>query len=304
MTPKVSFIVPCRDKAKHVASCVRSVLAQTYSPMEIVLSDQGSTDGTLEIIKRLAADYDGPNTVRVIECPDVGYRGMAGLNVHLNWIHTQIDGDLVINCAADDLNAPARVERTVQAWKEFHPSFIGTCVEYHDPEAQKLVGYTAQISTSDGDGWVDPVENITKLVGSSASSCWARDLWDKYAPLIGIESQDVLLPFFATLERGLYYISEPLHAYLQHADVNNTGLTGVLRAAKTPEEDLAAREIINFHVTSNWFAILRRCQEMKISLTPELEHTLCETALTNANMWAMSRDFAVMNRVTPITMRV
>jgi len=312
--PKVSFIVPCRNKAHFIEKTAKSVLAQTYSPMEIILSDQGSTDDTLAILKILADEYKGPNTVRVLECPDTELRGMAGLNAHLNWLHTQMTGDLVIMCSADDLNHPDRAKYTVEAWQKYNPSYIGTCVQYLTGKGENK-GFTAPARD---EGWVDPVENIVNLVGSSASSCWARDLFEKYGPMRGIESQDMLLPFFGTLERGLFYINVPLHIYIEHADENNTGLGGVCRAAtlkrenatndeelmKALEEEGAATDCNNWHFTSNYFAMYRRVQEMNINILPELGQAVLQKALDGAAGWCLARDNITLARVQPKLMRI
>ena len=305
MTKKVSFIVPCRDKAPFVADTVHTVLRQTYSPMEIVLSDQGSVDDTLDIIKSMAYKYDGPNTVRVLECPKTENRGMVGLNDHLNWIHTQIDSDIVIMCSADDLNHPERVAWTVKAFEEHNPSYVGTCVQYLQPDFKDNPDSEVQITAyGNEDRFVDPIDNVEKLVGSSASSAWARDLWDKYAPLYGIESQDVLLPFFATIERGLYYVAKPLHAYIRRADKNNTGLEGVLRAAETPDEKAGYTELVNFHCTSNWFAIMRRLAFSQTPIDNRLQEAIFNKAIEYTNIWCISRDNMIINRVQPKAMRV
>lgn len=313
---KVSFIVPCRNKAHFVEKTVKSVLAQTYSPMEIILSDQGSDDDTLSILKKLASEYKGPNTVRVLECPDTEYRGMAGLNKHLNWIHTQLQEgcELVIMCSADDLNHPDRAKFTVEAYEKHKPSYIGTCVQYLTARGESK-GFTAP---QRDEGWVDPVENIFNLVGSSASSCWAKDLFDKYGPMQGVESQDMLLPFFGTLERGLYYVNVPLHIYIEHADVNNTGLNGVCRAAtlakeaeedpikraKLADEETAFAEVNNWHFTSNYFAMYRKIVQMDINLIPELANAVLQKALDGAAGWCAARDLITMQRMQPKLMRI
>lgn len=312
--PKVSFIVPCRNKAHFVEKTARSVLNQTYSPMEIVFSDQGSEDDTLDILKKLADEYTGPNTVRVLECPDTEYRGMAGLNRHLNWIHTQITGDLVIMCSADDLNHPDRAKFTVEAFTKYNPSYIGTCVQYLTGRGESK-GFTAPARD---EGWVDPVENIINLVGSSASSCWSRDLFEKYGPLYGVESQDILLPFFGTLERGLFYINVPLHIYIEHADANNTGLNGVCRAAVEAREkeddpvkkaelerlEVAAAECNNWHFTSNYYAMVRKVQQMGVNVKQEVMQAVYQKALDGAGGWAAARDLLTLNRTQPQLMRI
>lgn len=319
MTKKVSFIVPCRDKEKFIADTVHTVLRQTYSPMEIVLSDQGSVDDSLAIMKKLAAEYDGPNKVRVLECPDTETKGMAGLNNHLNWLDTQIEGDIVIMCSADDLNHPERVEHTVRAFEDHDPSYVGTMVQYLNPDFKENKNSEVQVTSyGDVDRWVDPVDNVEKLVGSSASSAWSRDLFTKYGPMKGIESQDVLLPFFATIERGLYYVAKPLHAYIKWANENNTGLEGVMRAmqnkealAKTEEEKRIARgevaasiELVNFHCTSNWFAIMRRLAFDKTPIETKLQEAIFNKAIEYTNIWCLSRDSLILNKFQPQAMRV
>lgn len=327
---KVSFIVPCRNKAFFVAKTVESVLAQTYSPMEIVLSDQGSVDGSFEIMKELADKYTGSNTVRVLRCPETEFKGMAGLNAHLNWLHEQITGDIVIMCSADDLNHPDRAKYTVEAFKKHNPSYVGTCVQYMESDCVFKGAITAFGHELNGeDSFVDPVRNINELIGSSASSAWSRDLFNKYGPLNGVESQDILLPFFATLERGIFYVNKQLHAYIKHADDNNTGLEGVVRAAEKEYEELnagleksndkedlakkaiaakekhhAAIETNNYHYTSNFYAIIRRVQEMNIPITSELRDALVKKVIEAGNIWCCARDNLTMLRIEPKGMKI
>lgn len=305
MAKKVSFIVPCRDKEKFVGDTVHTVLRQTYSPMEIVLSDQGSVDDSFAIMKKLALDYDGPNKIRLLQCPDTEMKGMAGLNNHLNWLDTQIEGDIVIMCSADDLNHPERVEHTVRAFEDHNPSYVGTMVQYLNSDFKENKDSEVQITAyGNEDRFVDPIDNIEKLVGSSASSAWSRDLFTKYGPMKGIESQDVLLPFFATIERGLYYVAKPLHAYIKWADVNNTGLEGCLRAAETDAEKSAYTELVNFHCTSNWLAIMRRLAMGQIPIANNLQEAIFNKAIEYTNLWCLSRDNLIMNKFEPKTMRV
>ncbi len=61
--PLVTFYVITYNQARFVREAVESALAQTYSPIEILLSDDCSTDGTFEIIQETVKGYSGPHTV-------------------------------------------------------------------------------------------------------------------------------------------------------------------------------------------------------------------------------------------------
>lgn len=62
--PLVSIIIPCYNAEKYVAEAIQSALDQTYSNKEVIVIDDGSTDGSLEIIKSFGDEIHwetGPN---------------------------------------------------------------------------------------------------------------------------------------------------------------------------------------------------------------------------------------------------
>jgi glycosyltransferase involved in cell wall biosynthesis len=55
--PKISIVIPSYNKARFVEETLSSIINQRYPDLEVIIQDGGSTDGTLEIIKRFAKRY-------------------------------------------------------------------------------------------------------------------------------------------------------------------------------------------------------------------------------------------------------
>jgi glycosyltransferase involved in cell wall biosynthesis len=55
MPPKVSVLIPVFNRAELIARCIESALAQTHANLEIIVSDNASTDDTWPMVQRLAA---------------------------------------------------------------------------------------------------------------------------------------------------------------------------------------------------------------------------------------------------------
>lgn len=92
---RISIITVVRNDRTHIAATMRSVLEQTYTEIEYIVLDGASLDGTLEVIKEVAAEYHDRKVVVVSE-PDKGvYDAMnKGIKMsHGSWINFMNSGD-------------------------------------------------------------------------------------------------------------------------------------------------------------------------------------------------------------------
>lgn len=67
---KVSILVPCCNVEKYLHQCLDSIVGQTLKDMEIIVINDGSTDGTLDIINEYAAR---DKRIRVLDKENEGY---------------------------------------------------------------------------------------------------------------------------------------------------------------------------------------------------------------------------------------
>jgi len=113
-TPPVRVLVAARDEERDVGDCLRSVLAQDYPDLGVVLADDGSTDATREIAEDLAR---GDPRLRVIEAGDLP-EGWAGKPhaLHRAWREARPGKDgLLLFTDADVHFGPGVVREAVGA---------------------------------------------------------------------------------------------------------------------------------------------------------------------------------------------
>lgn len=103
--PRVSVVLPVFNAATTVARAVESVRAQTWSDWELVVVDDGSTDGTREILRGLAGME---KRIRLIE------RDHAGVVMTANAAAEAARGDLIARMDADDVAWPERLAAQVE----------------------------------------------------------------------------------------------------------------------------------------------------------------------------------------------
>jgi glycosyltransferase involved in cell wall biosynthesis len=116
--PRITVVTPTLNQAAYLEQTLRSVLDQGYPNLEYIVVDGGSTDGTLDILKRYShrlawwvseKDQGQANAIN---------KGMA-----------RATGELRAYLNSDDLYLPGALDRIARAWRE-HPDadlFHGVC---------------------------------------------------------------------------------------------------------------------------------------------------------------------------------
>jgi glycosyltransferase involved in cell wall biosynthesis len=116
--PFVSVAMPCLDEAAYIEGCLRSVLAQDYPAdrLEVLVADGGSTDGTLDVLARVAA-----RDPRVHVVPNPRRIQAAGMNEAIRAARGAVIVRMDVHCEY----APDYVRRCVEALQETGAANVG-----------------------------------------------------------------------------------------------------------------------------------------------------------------------------------
>lgn len=107
----VSIIVPVYQVREYLDVCVQSVLAQTYTDLEIILVDDGSTDGSEKICDRYA---ETDERVRVVHQKNKGLSGARNEGLKL------AKGEYIAFVDADDKVSPFFIELLYELAEKYH----------------------------------------------------------------------------------------------------------------------------------------------------------------------------------------
>jgi len=111
--PSVSVVIPCHNYGRYLSDCVRSVLDQQHVRVDVLLIDDASSDGSAEIVSRMAAEDSRISSI----CRHTNQGHIATYNEGL----AQATGDYTVLLSADDLLTPGCLARATSLM-DTHPS--------------------------------------------------------------------------------------------------------------------------------------------------------------------------------------
>jgi glycosyltransferase involved in cell wall biosynthesis len=123
--PLVSIVVVSYNYARYLQDAIESALTQTYSPIEVIAVDDGSTDGSRDILELFS------DRVTVVLKNHGGET--SAVNTGFAWSR----GDIVIFLDSDDMLDPVAVEQVVAAWLP-SASKVQFCLSAIDAEGKSL----------------------------------------------------------------------------------------------------------------------------------------------------------------------
>lgn len=209
--PVATLVLYAFNEERYIRSAIEGAFAQTYSPLEIVLSDDGSTDETFGIMCEMATSYTGPHKVILNR-----NKKNIGIGSQLNAAYSKSSGTLIVLANGDDVSLPHRVETIVDAWRRSagKVSAISSDMRIIDHDGQDL----DRIFPMRGD-YSDLADATYRRFGGAgaASLAFTRECFDVFGPLSdNLLLEDGPLNLRATLLGNWIFLDDPLVLYRVH----------------------------------------------------------------------------------------
>lgn len=212
---KVSIIIPVYQVEQYLERTIESVLAQTLSEKEIILVDDGSTDGSHRICDRYAEEY--PGLIRVI------HKENEGLGPARNTGIQAACGEYIAFLDSDDTVEPDMYERMYEKAAEDSCEIVMCDVKIIYVEEQRTVISECYPKTE-----IDPADYIANgnNITYSVNKLFQRKIWEerKYEKML---FEDIaLIPSLMTIYTRIGYVKEPFYHYYRRANTISTTFSG------------------------------------------------------------------------------
>lgn len=236
---KISVAMASYNGEKFIEQQIQSICSQTIIPDELIISDDGSNDQTIQIIKEMSAKYANSGIIFKLlqDNPRHGYCG------NFEWAIMHTSGDYIFICDQDDVWYPDKVA-TVMRFFCLHPE--AECV-FHEAElinedGGKIFG-TFNYWTNENLLGKDSREGfkinrdqylestISQTLAPGMSVCISKELLKTALPFPKCDGlHDQWIEFCAVLDDKCWYIPDLLEGYRLHGD--NTSGNKVYRGTK------------------------------------------------------------------------
>lgn len=240
----VSVIIPNYNYGRFLSEAINSVLAQTYSNVEIIVVDDGSTDNSLEIL----AEYEKKG-IKVIQQKN------SGVGAARNAGTDKSSGELIAFLDADDVWFPQKLEKQIERLYSDNEFGLITC----GVKEFNSLGNTIAIHADGKEGWCAEdillIKPVTSGPGSS-SLVWRR-VFDSAG---GFDERKEMHPFedweftyrVARIAK-IAFLPEILVAYRNH------GGNGHLNVARSERAMLLAFDKVFETADERTLKMRRRC---------------------------------------------
>lgn len=205
INPLVSIVAVSYNQERFIEQSLKSLLEQDYSPLQIVISDDNSSDRTFQIISQIAEQYQGPHELIIHKnLVNLGIGGNRNKAIQL------ATGKLLATADGDDISVSNRISELVTAWNQLTPEPL-------------LITTDAIDTTENGEILnIKHCDNFEKVIGPEdfivkkplfwgCTNIYSRELINKFGGLNeGVGADDQIMILRALFLGKVYSLSKAL----------------------------------------------------------------------------------------------
>ena len=220
--PLITLAIFAYNQEEYIHEAVEAALAQSYEPLEIILSDDCSSDRTFEIMSEMAAAYEGRSDVRLRQS-EINF----GTALHIAAVAKSMKGELLVVAAGDDVSLPNRVECLVEAWvKHGKPiAAVHSRAAFFDSKTSSALEETKARPDSFEDidlEWY--VKNKQRHPFASPTCAYSKKLFTEFPHLVGGSLiEDGPMAWRSLLKGGLIFVDKVLVHIRKAPETSGTG---------------------------------------------------------------------------------
>lgn len=211
--PLVSIIVPVYNVADYLDESLKSLAEQSYQNLDIIIIDDGSTDGSDKIVDKFAKNR---KNVRVIHQENRGLSAARNRGLEI------VKGDYITFLDSDDFFAKDAIEKLVDAVID-NKADISTCVHYERKENGELFDFNHGSLSSGVYSVKDMLYYMLNERGSNlqvVDKLYRRGLFNGVRFPVGEVYEDVAVCYklFLQCKTDTVFIAEPKYYYNMRSD--------------------------------------------------------------------------------------
>lgn len=233
---KVSVTMITYNGVNYIEEQLTSIFEQTRKPDEVIISDDGSTDGSIELMNHIIDDYldSGVKISLLTDNPN------HGIGPNFSWAVQHTTGDVIFVSGQDDIWAKDKIEKVLDVYNNhLDAQVVATDRFLIDSNGKAYIKnyqhmFIDKSGLKNGDivklhreEYIALVETVTLIAGPVLS--FKRDIIDYVIPLPANIYEDQWIEFVGVAEDSIYYLNEQTTYYRVHDSVSNSANVSLMR---------------------------------------------------------------------------
>lgn len=191
--PLASIALICYNQENSIVDALQSLISQDYENYELIISDDSSSDATVEIIKSFIRNIQSDKIKIRLNVNDIN----IGIGGNLAKAVSMCTGEFIIPASGDDISAPTRVSTVMNAWLKSNKQigYINT-----DVTDISLTGELIKEHRADNfNAYKNLQDWLKKPQFFVGTECWSSDFYKKFSAPINVRAEDQIMSFRAIL---------------------------------------------------------------------------------------------------------